>query len=141
MSVPAPEHRSSEPWESTPDFKWTDRAYDLLEQDLLHAEVKVNDGVLSTRVWGNCPRCAGRLDDGQVLTAVGLFSPIRGRIGAEAAALNAPVVVVDVTCGCGLAHTGAPAGVTGCGVSFRVELVTRADPAAPTVPPTPLDTL
>jgi hypothetical protein len=32
---------------------------------------------------------------------------------------------VDVTCGCGDNHSGAPSGKTGCGVSFRVELPIR----------------
>jgi hypothetical protein len=121
--MPAPEHTTSEPWEATSDFQWTHRAYDLLEQNLLHADVSVVEGVLTTRVWGTCPRCEGLLDDRQVPMAVGDFSPVRGRADREAAALHPTLVVMDVTCGCGYAHAGAPEGTTGCGVSFRVELV------------------
>ncbi|MDO0910682.1 hypothetical protein QQM39_07415 [Streptomyces sp. DT2A-34] len=119
----APEHRTGERWEPTSEFGWTSKAYDLLEQDLLRAEVALVDGVVTTRVWGCCPRCAGRIDDRQVPTVVGDFTSPRGMADADAAEVLPPVVVVDVTCGCGAAHVDSPEGTTGCGVSFRVELV------------------
>lgn len=131
----AAQHRSSEPWEATSDFEWTDRAYGLLEQGLLHAEVNVVDGVLSTRVWGNCPRCEGLLNDHQVPTVVDGFGAARGHGTDVVAGAGPRVVVVDVTCGCGLAHAGVPEGTTGCGVSFRVEL--EAEDAGPLPQGTP----
>ncbi|MFC8514456.1 hypothetical protein [Streptomyces sp. NPDC057257] len=123
-----PEHRTGEHWELTSEFGWTSKAYDLLEQDLLKAEVTVIDGVLTTRVWGCCPRCGGQLDDRQVPTAVGDFTGLRGGPNLDAEILRPPVVSVDVTCGCGQAHVNAPEGETGCGVSFRVELVADSVP-------------
>lgn len=127
----APEHRTDERWEAGSEFGWTLKAYDLLEQSLLQASVAVVEGVLTTRVWGSCPRCGGHLDDRQVPTAVGDFGSLRG--SADADGLLPPVVVVDVTCGCDAVHADAPEGATGCGVSFRVELVPDGAP----VPGTP----
>ncbi|MFI8237804.1 hypothetical protein ACIF83_11200 [Streptomyces sp. NPDC085866] len=120
----SPEHNTAEPWLATSEFTWTDRAYDLLEQKLLQAEVKVVDGgVLTTWVWGCCPRCSGQLHDVQDHTAVGDFTGSRGGPGVAGGALEPAFVRVDVTCGCGVAHANAPENTTGCGVTFRVELV------------------
>ncbi|KUJ65766.1 hypothetical protein ACZ90_43475 [Streptomyces albus subsp. albus] len=134
-TMAAPDHRTAEAWESTSEFTWTDKAYDLLEHNLLRAEANVIDGVLTTKVWGCCPRCSGQLHDVQVPTVVGDFTGTRGGQGEAHAALESPVVIVDVTCGCGVPHRNAPEGTTGCGVSFRVELV--ADGAPSSTPVTP----
>ncbi|WFB05820.1 hypothetical protein LRS74_01380 [Streptomyces sp. LX-29] len=131
----APDHNTAEPWEPTSEFTWTDRAYDLLEQNLLHAQVDVVDGVLTTKVWGRCPRCAGQLHDVQVPTAVGDFAGTRGGGGWGSAVPEPPVVIVDVTCGCGVPHLDAPEGTTGCGVTFRVELVAEGAPPSTSVTP------
>ncbi|GHG88864.1 hypothetical protein GCM10018780_07650 [Streptomyces lanatus] len=61
---------------------------------------------------------------------------IHGRQGVpgqvhDATALAPAVVTVDVTCGCGHTHAGAPEGTTGCGVSFRVELEAESAPSNP----------
>jgi hypothetical protein len=77
-------------------------------------------GVRSSHVWGLCPLCEHRIDDWQRLSAVtGLVG--RRRSGLAERDANADVELVDVSCGCGTTHPGAPAGTTGCGVSFRVE--------------------
>jgi hypothetical protein len=58
--------------------------------------------------------------DRQVITALtGLSGPSRGENGERPA-----VVMLDVTCGCGSEHRNAPEGAVGCGVSFRIEVVT-----------------
>jgi hypothetical protein len=107
------------PWERLADFEWTEKALDLLESGRLHADVQFLDGILSTRVYGECPRCTGTLDDRQVHTAVANVwgGPGRGQTGDEPS-----VLTVDVTCGCGRTHKDASTGITGCGVSFRIEL-------------------
>ncbi|CAM5324868.1 hypothetical protein GCM10010390_91080 [Streptomyces mordarskii] len=121
MSIQHPVHQD-EPWEERSAFHWTDRAYSLLEQGLLNADVQVVDGVLSTRVQGICPRCNGVLDDRQVHTAVTDLMVGVHRSTAVPGISGPAVVTIDVTCGCGMAHGAAPEGRTGCGVSFRVEL-------------------
>lgn len=121
------------PWERAADFEWTERAFEYLEQGKLSAEVRVRDGVISTRVWGNCPRCGGQLDDRQVHSAV--TNVLGSSRGVEAMPGPGPAVVpVDVTCGCGRVHDGAPEEKTGCGVSFRVEFeAVDLDASLPTV--------
>ncbi|MEU2062671.1 hypothetical protein [Streptomyces sp. NPDC013455] len=131
MTVAEPDHDTAEPWAAISDFIWTDRAYDLLERKLLHAAAQVADGILTTKVWGPCPRCSGRLHDVQVPTAIGDVAGSRGGTEETTAMPEPRVVVVDVTCGCGVAHPDAPEGTMGCGVSFRVELVAEDGPASP----------
>lgn len=108
-------------WERVAGFEWTEKAFEYLERGSLKAEVRLRDGVVSTRVWGNCPRCGGLLDDRQVHTAV--TNVLGGSRGMNTSSKSEPTVVpVDITCGCGRAHDGSPDEQTGCGVSFRVEL-------------------
>jgi hypothetical protein len=83
-------------------------------------------------VWGTCPRCGHELN-----VQMTLSTPIPGshRERGLWAALTrrdvpAPAGIpesVEVGCGCGHTHPGAPEPVTGCGVSFRL----------PTAPPDP----
>lgn len=117
----APEHDNVE-WKRLADFAWTEQAFEELKGGQLRADVIISDGVVSTRVWGACPRCDGFLDDRQVHTAVTNMLN-GGARGLDVIAEQAPALVpVDVSCGCGEVHAGAADGVTGCGVSFRVEL-------------------
>lgn len=104
-------------YEQTIASKWTARAYELLEDEVLHVEVHTKGGVVSARVWGICPRCGHDLDDRQVQTAV---ADLMTR-GGEHPPLGV-IPPIDITCGCGQSHIGAPERVTGCGVSFRVEV-------------------
>ncbi|MBM2621809.1 hypothetical protein JIG36_40525 [Actinoplanes sp. LDG1-06] len=112
-------------WRALSDFEWTEKAFHRLTAKKLSYEVSVAGDVISTRVWGPCPRCDGPIDDRQVHTATVIIGP--GDRGSETDPTAAPLrIPVDVTCGCGTGHPGAAEGVTGCGVSFRVEL-TRSD--------------
>jgi hypothetical protein len=106
-------------YERTTAFIWTECAFDLLEIGTLRAEVEEPcPGLRWSHVWGPCPRCRHPLDDWQPLSAVtGLVS----RSGSAEHDI-AEIESIDITCGCGTGHLGAPNGMTGCGVSFRVEL-------------------
>lgn len=102
--------------------RWTDEASGMLRDGRLSARAFAADGVLSSRVWGPCPRCGHLLDDRQVHTAIVTGPrgwPLRRRRRAVA---PPPVLEVDVGCGCRHTHPGAPEDVSGCGVGFRVEL-------------------
>lgn len=112
---------SDDRYEKTTAFVWTERAFELLETGKLRAEIQQpHPGVRVAHVWGQCPRCGHQLDDWQPLSAV------TGLIGARrpdsATHDDADVEPIDVSCGCGMTHLGAPADTTGCGVSFRIEL-------------------
>jgi hypothetical protein len=119
-----------EPYHESVDYSWTEKAFEMLEHGDLHGEVASRDAVISSRVWGPCPRCGHVLDDPQTHTAVtnlmGGEWHGKGGVGPDQSGDTSPVFVpVDVSCGCGQSHPGAPAGTTGCGVSFRVELPLR----------------
>ena len=79
-------------------------------------------------VSGPCPRCRHFLDDRQTLSGlpglIGVGGPRGDEVsrGEAAAHWTGRYAQVDVSCGCGDTHDGAPEGRTGCGVSFRVEL-------------------
>jgi hypothetical protein len=124
----APDTRQDESYEESSDFSWTEKAFEMLQSGTLHGEVLSRHDIVSSRVWGNCPRCGHPLDDQQTHTAVtNLMSRTRGRRKAkpsEGLGEDAGVRYfdVDVSCGCEKTHDDAPAGRTGCGVSFRVEL-------------------
>ena len=121
---------AEERYEKTAAFAWTSRAFEFLETGKLRAEIQEHrPGVRSSHVWGQCPRCEHRIDDWQPLSAVtGLVG--RRRSGLAERDANADVELVDVSCGCGTTHPGAPAGTTGCGISFRVEFERTADGSA-----------
>ncbi len=116
-------------YEKTTAFEWTERAFELLQTGQLRAEIhKPRAGVEASHVWGRCPRCEHQVDDWQPL------STVTGMIGSRSAESAAPdaanVESVDVSCGCGTVHPTAPDGITGCGVSFRIEFEPDPDRAA-----------
>jgi hypothetical protein len=118
-----------EPYHELVDYSWTEKAFEMLERDALHGEAVSRDGVVGSRVWGPCPRCGHELDDRQTHTAVTNLMGGEWRTSGGASTEqpgggdDGPVfLAVDVSCGCGDSHSGAPPGTTGCGVSFRVEL-------------------
>lgn len=110
-------------YEPSADFGWTVKAFELLNSGGLFASAFVADGSIASHVWGACPRCKHPLDDRQEHTA--LVSGV-GRTGdtghLPAGPPPAAVLKVDVACGCGRTHPGAPENTTGCGVAFRIEL-------------------
>ena len=119
------------PYRESFDYEWTEKAFGMLESGALHGEVVSRDGVVRSRVWGMCPRCEDcghEIDDRQTLTAVTNLMGREWRLttrghGQDNDKQAGPEFIpVDVSCGCGKAHPGGPAGSTGCGVSFRVEL-------------------
>jgi len=109
------------PYQVTTAFQWTERAFHMIESGGLLVGVVAADGVVTATVGGPCPRCSHQLLDRQVGHAV---TEVRGGHGGESLPRT---VVVDVSCGCGEAHSGAPEQVTGCGVAFRVQLVLDDD--------------
>jgi hypothetical protein len=117
-------------YENTAEEAWARRALDLYRRRELQVQAFDTEGVVSAQVWGTCPRCGHQLDVQQTLSVPivgsggerGLWSALTGRDVPAAAGLPE---AVEVGCGCGHTHPGAPEQVTGCGVSFRL----------PTTPP------
>lgn len=123
-------------YENTADRAWARRAVDLYQRHELRMKTFNTDGVISAHVWGPCPRCGHALDARPTLSATvpGLRDITVGGtrwdrlIRRDAGARKPPMPEsVDVSCGCGHAHPGAPDDVRGCGLSFRL----------PTAPPPP----
>jgi hypothetical protein len=131
MPVSVEEPPSVRGYEESTDYEWTRIAFAKLEGGNLHGEVIASRGIVRSRVWGECPACEHELDDRQTHTAVtsAFGGEWRGTArGDDDTGKAAPAYYeVDVSCGCGHAHPGAPADRTGCGASFRVELLVRAD--------------
>ena len=45
----------TQPYQQSTDLSWTERAFELLEGGILHAEVVSREGVVRSRVWGPAP--------------------------------------------------------------------------------------
>lgn len=122
-------------YKNTADQVWARQALDLYERHELQVLAFDTEGVVSAQVWGTCPRCGHELDVQQTLSTPiaglrggrGLWSALTGRDVPSAAGIPD---AVEVGCGCGHVHPGAPKHVSGCGVSFRL-------PTAPPDPPRP----
>jgi hypothetical protein len=129
--VSVKEPPSARRYEESIASKWTEIAFEKLKGGELHGEVIASRGIVRSRVWGECPACGHHLDDRQTHTAVtsAFGGEWRGPAhGDDDSGEAGPAYCeVDVSCGCGHAHPGAPADRTGCGASFRVELLVRAD--------------
>jgi hypothetical protein len=125
--VPGEDASSDRDYEESTAFEWTEKAFMTIESGKLHGEVIVSRGIVRSRVWGECPACGHDIDDRQTHTAVtGVFGgELRDTVrqGGGTRAAEPAYYQVDVSCGCGRAHPGAPAERTGCGASFRVELL------------------
>lgn len=120
------------PYENTADETYGTKASDLYQRRELQVQAFDTDGVVSAQVWGPCPRCGHELNIQMTLSTP--IAGLRSGRGVWAAMTRRDVSLhsgkpdaVEVGCGCGYAHPGAPEQVTGCGVSFRL-------------PTTPLDT-
>jgi hypothetical protein len=120
-------------YENTADEAWAQQAYDLYEHRQLQVEAFDTEGVVSAQVWGTCPRCGHELNIQMTLSTP--IAGLREGRGLWAALTRRDVPAapgipdaVEVGCGCGQTHPGAPEQVTGCGVSFRLP---TAQPDAP----------
>ena len=117
-------------YENTADEAWARLAIDLYQRSQLQVQAFDTEGVVSAQVWGTCPRCGHELNNQMTLsTPIAGLREGRG-LWAALTRRDAPVApgipdAVEVGCGCGHTHPGAPDQVTGCGVSFRL----------PTTPP------
>ena len=124
--TPAPEVA----YENTADEAWARRAFDHYQHRQLQVKPFDTEGVVSAQVWGTCPRCGHELNI-QLTLSIPLVGLREGRgLWAALTKRDAPAASgipddVEVGCGCGHTHAGAPEQVTGCGVSFRL----------PTAPP------
>ena len=105
---------------------WEQQVLDYYRSRQLQLQAFSTDGVVSVQIWGTCPRCQHSLDVQQTLTA----PVVTYRGGWKGITRTGPADIpasVDVGCGCGLVHDGAPKDITGCGLSFHL----------PTAPPAP----
>lgn len=114
----------SHKYEESSDLRWTEIAVDMITKGSIDGRFKITGGIGSAHVWGSCPRCKHRFDVRQTLTAV-IPGERTGVIneGHQAPSAGLYPVAVDVDCGCSVVHPGGPDGITGCGISFRVELL------------------
>ncbi len=112
---------SAEQYSPSAAFKWTEQAWQMLQNGTLHARLYDTDDVLSAHIWGPCPRCAHDIDERPTLTAV-LTDTTRSIWGEGGGQVVDSPVPVDLRCNCREEHPGVPKGTSGCGVSFRVEL-------------------
>lgn len=132
MNSATPGTPADELYQVSSDYLWTRKAYESLQEgDALHGEVIARSGVMASRVWGQCPRCEHFFDDRQTLTA--LTNLVGVRLAGPSRPGSAPEIrfaQVDVSCNCADRHPGAPEGTSGCGTSFRVELLVGEPPAS-----------
>lgn len=96
------------------DYSWTLKAYDLLVEEKIKAEVRIVDNVEVSVVSGPCPRCGHEFTDSQVHTAV----TERGTLGVDP--VESEVREIDLWCDCGREHPGRPETGKGCGIAYRV---------------------
>jgi hypothetical protein len=118
-------------YENTADPAWGRRALESYQRRELQVQALDTEGVVSSQVWGPCPRCGHPLNVQQTLSVP--IAGLRGGIwesltGREPHADSGIPDTVEVGCGCDNYHPGAPEQVRGCGVSFRL-------PTAPPAPP------
>jgi len=129
-------------YENITSLEWSQRAFDLLQRGQLHVKIFNTDGVISAHVWGPCPRCGHDLDYRPTLSAIvpelggsrGLWTALTGRSTLKGSSVPE---AVDVGCGCGRDHPGAPKTVRGCGVSFRLPTSAPTAPSPTRVPHSP----
>jgi hypothetical protein len=112
-------------YENIADETSAQKALDFYRRRELQVRAFDTEGVVSAQVWGTCPRCGHEMNIQMTLS-----TPIAGLRGGHglwttlthraASANSGKPDTVEVACGCGRTHPGAPEQVTGCGVSFRL---------------------
>jgi hypothetical protein len=103
------------------DYRWTQRAFDLLIAGEIQASVTVHDDIETVLVTGPCPRCGDHFSFDQVRTAVTVGV---GSLGEpEAPGGRDPYREVTVPCGCQGTHEGRPdEKKEGCGVAYKLRI-------------------
>jgi hypothetical protein len=123
-------------YENTADEAWASLALDFYQRRQLQVQAFNTEGVVSAQVWGTCPRCGHELNAQPILSTPivgvrdgrGLWASLTRRDSPEAPRV---LETIEVGCGCGRTHPGAPDQVTGCGVSFRLPTALPDPPARP----------
>lgn len=106
------------------NHQWTEDAFDAIKAGTLHRRLLTEDGKpVAAQVHGACPRCSHPLLF--TLPLIGVLSD-GGVLGRDVPAPGT-TYPVDVLCGCDYTHPGAPQGIKGCGIWFRVELKVGRD--------------
>jgi hypothetical protein len=111
-------------------YKWTEKAYDLLEKGDLTASVKSASGISTATVAGDCPYCGDNVNFSEVLDAVtGESIATLGRQDSQSALPDDEgYVPLTVSCSCTEPHAGRPADINhGCGINFRIEVQRDAE--------------
>lgn len=133
------------PYENTADPVWARQALDLYRRRQLQVAAFDSEGVVSAQVWGPCPRCGHEMDVQSTLTTPvselrrGWWSVLTGQATHDGGGIPQ---TVEVGCGCGRVHPGAPEKVLGCGVSFNLPTTPPADGPSTTLaggPDAPVD--
>lgn len=108
------------------DYRWTDRAFDLLTEDKLTVSILGSGSSRTVRASGECPRC-GHDVDFELPDSVSVPSTGSGHLGAQSRGPGRPAdeyVPVAVACWCNEAHPGRPEAVKhGCGIVFGAEVL------------------
>lgn len=101
-------------------YKWTDKAYDLLTDGQLRVDVIPAGDIRVIVARGPCPRCG---DDVAFTMETSAAVPVPiGPLGKGGETTFDQYETIDVACRCEGVHPGRPAGATGCGIAFRVEI-------------------
>jgi hypothetical protein len=110
-------------------YKWTEKAYDLLQGGELTASIKSAGEISTATVSGECPYCQDNVNFSEVLDAVAGES--LGTLGwqrKQAAQPDDGYVSLTVSCSCTELHAGRPADINhGCGINFRIEVQRDAE--------------
>lgn len=108
------------------DYKWTDRAFELLGQGLLSVNVVGADDHTAVQAIGQCPRC----DHDVAYTRLEkLVIPKADSLGLQKVdGSDEPAyVAIEVLCWCLQEHPGRPTNVSrGCGITFSTEVLVRS---------------
>ena len=106
-------------------YQWTEKAFELLSSGALTVAVRTDHDVQVAEASGTCPRCTDDVAFTQVLDAV--TGEDYGTLGETVTAVIDPYRTIVVACRCSGTHADRPEGVkTGCGISFKVDILRDA---------------